>query len=188
MFGLYNGIFQINYLSENNEELAEAKNMSEKETVEEVEELPEEISEIESDEDIKADASLIKAIDSYRKIKELNKELTEKEQTELDKECEEIRTREIVERDEIHEPTELESDSKILMGPPTLTRFEKARIMGARALQLSLGAPPFIDIPESATTSLDIAMEELVQRIIPITIRRVNPNGDFQNIPLFNFK
>jgi len=74
------------------------------------------------------------------------------------------------------------------MGPPTLTRFEKARIMGARALQLSLGAPPFIDIPQSATTSLEIAMEELEDRVIPITIRRVNPNGDFQNIPLFNFK
>ena len=74
------------------------------------------------------------------------------------------------------------------MGPPTLTRFEKARIMGARALQLSLGAPPFIDIPKNATTSLQIAMEELDHRVIPITIRRVQPNGDFQNIPLFNFK
>ena len=88
----------------------------------------------------------------------------------------------------MHEVVELVSDNKILMGPPTLTRFEKARIMGARALQLSLGAPPFIDIPQNATTSLDIAMEELDQRVIPITIRRVNPNGDFQNIPLFNFK
>ena len=74
------------------------------------------------------------------------------------------------------------------MGPPIFTRFEKARIMGARALQLSLGAPTFIEIPENATTSLDIAMEELEQRLIPISIRRVLPNGDFQNIPLFEFK
>jgi DNA-directed RNA polymerase I, II, and III subunit RPABC2 len=74
------------------------------------------------------------------------------------------------------------------MGPPTLTRFEKARIMGARALQLSLGAPPFIDIPVSAVTSLDISMKELEERVIPITIRRVLPNGDYQNIPLFDFK
>ena len=87
-----------------------------------------------------------------------------------------------------HEIQELESDGKILMGPPTLTRFEKARIMGARALQLSLGAPAFIEITESAETSLDIAMEELEQRLIPISIRRVLPNGDFQNIPLFEFK
>jgi DNA-directed RNA polymerases I, II, and III subunit RPABC2 len=75
-----------------------------------------------------------------------------------------------------------------LMGPPTLTRFEKARIMGARALQLSLGAPPFIDIPENAITSLDISMIELQERVIPITIRRVLPNGDYQNIPLIDFK
>ena len=59
--------------------------------------------------------------------------------------------------------------------------------MGARALQLSLGAPPFVDIPKNATTSLQIAMEELEQRVIPISIRRVQPNGDFQNIPLSNF-
>ena len=187
MFGLYNGIFQIKYLPKikNNKEVDNADKVVGEEVVDE---LPEESPEVESDEDIKADASLVKAIDTYRKIKEIDKELTEKEQATLDEECEEIRSRPIVENDIVHEVVELVSDNKILMGPPTLTRFEKARIMGARALQLSLGAPPFIDIPENATTSLDIAMEELDQRVIPITIRRVNPNGDFQNIPLFNFK
>ena len=151
----------------------------------------EEISEVgknESDEDISEDSSLQKAIDHYRKIIENNKELTEKEMGELDRVCEGIRAREIIAKDHEHIPKELESDNKILMGPPTLTRFEKARIMGARALQLSLGAPPFVDIPKNATTSLQIAMEELDHRVIPITIRRVQPNGDFQNIPLFNFK
>ena len=98
-----------------------------------------------------------------------------------------IRGREIIMSDIDHEIQELQSDNKIIMGPPNLTRFEKARIMGARALQLSLGAPTFIDIPETAATSLDIAMEELDQRLIPISIRRVLPNGDFQNIPLFEF-
>ena len=151
----------------------------------------EEISELgknESDEEITEDSSLQKAIDNYRKIIENNKELTEKEMVELDRGGEGIRAREIIAKDHEHIPKELESDNKILMGPPTLTRFEKARIMGARALQLSLGAPPFVDIPKNATTSLQIAMEELDHRVIPITIRRVQPNGDFQNIPLFNFK
>ena len=106
----------------------------------------------------------------------------------LDKTCEVIRNREIITNDVEHIAKELEDDTKILMGPPTLTRFEKARIMGARALQLSLGAPPFVDVPKNATTSLQIAMEELENRIIPITIRRVQPNGDYQNIPLPNFK
>ena len=156
------------------------------------EEPPEPVSEepsiIEGDEDISADASLQKAIDNYRKIKEAHHELSESELSVLDKDCEVIRNREIIENDTPHTAEELVNDSKILMGPPGLTRFEKARIMGARALQLSLGAPTFIEIPESATTSLDIAMEELEQRLIPISIRRSLPNGDFQNIPLFEFK
>ncbi len=101
-----------------------------------------------------------------------------------------IDTREIIEIDPVHVPVEYETTSKgkIMIGPPTLTRFEKARILGARALQLSLGAPPFIQIPKEVATSLDLAYTELEKRVIPITIRRVLPNGDFQNIPidLFN--
>ena len=86
-----------------------------------------------------------------------------------------------------HKPVEITSDDGIITGPPTLTRFEKARIMGARALQLSLGAPIFIEIPKNATTSLEIAMEELKQRVIPIVIKRTLPNGDYQNIPIDQF-
>ncbi len=133
--------------------------------------------------------SLSGAISAYRKIKEGKKELTEKELSNLDKECKIIENRETIEIDPVHEPVEIElpDKGKIAMGPPTLTRFEKARIMGARALQLSMGAPPFIEIPASAKMSLDIAMEELEQRIIPIVIRRRLPNGDFQNIPISFF-
>src|SRR5579872_3180389 len=97
-----------------------------------------------------------------------------------------IDAREIIEIDPIHEVIEYETTTKgkIMIGPPTLTRFEKARILGARALQLSLGAPPFIPIPKDVATSLDLAYAELEKRVIPITIRRVLPNGDFQNIPI----
>jgi len=144
--------------------------------------------EIDPDAEVSIHATMEKAIDNYRKIKEGKEELTEKELETLEKECETIRQREIIDVDNKHEAIELNADGKILMGPPTLTRFEKARIMGARSLQLSLGAPPFIDIPASAMTSLDISMKELEERVIPITIRRVLPNGDYQNIPLFDFK
>ena len=150
-------------------------------------EINEPYEEPELDVEVSVDASLEKAIETYRKLREQKGPLTEQELAKLDKECDVIRGREIIMSDVDHEIQELQSDSKILMGPPNLTRFEKARIMGARALQLSLGAPPFIDIPETAATSLDIAMEELDQRLIPISIRRVLPNGDFQNIPLFEF-
>ena len=157
------------------------------ESKEEPLEINESYEEPELDVEVSVDASLEKAIETYRKLREQKSPLTEQELAKLDKECDVIRGREIIMSDVDHEIQELQSDNKILMGPPNLTRFEKARIMGARALQLSLGAPPFIDIPETAATSLDIAMEELDQRLIPISIRRVLPNGDFQNIPLFEF-
>ena len=142
----------------------------------------------ETDTNVTIDTSLEKAIEVYRKLCEQDGPLSDAQLSDLEKKCEQIRDREIIISDIEHEVQELEADGKILMGPPILTRFEKARIMGARALQLSLGAPAFIEIPESAATSLDIAMEELEQRLIPISIRRSLPNGDFQNIPLFEFK
>jgi DNA-directed RNA polymerase I, II, and III subunit RPABC2 len=134
---------------------------------------------------------LDKALAAYRKMTEGGKDaepLTEQQESALEKRLTEIEKREVVETIQEHDPIEHPCEKgKITIGPPTLTRFEKARIMGARALQLSLGAPPFIPIPKSARISLDIAMEELEQRVIPITIRRVLPNGDFQNIPIDYF-
>ncbi len=136
------------------------------------------------------DNSVDDAITLYRKVREgKNKDLTEKEIADIDKECEIIRNRQVITKDLQHEPVEITNkDGLIITGPPILTRFEKARIMGARALQLSLGAPIFIEIPKNATTSLEIAMEELKQRIIPIIIRRLLPNGDYQNIPIDKFE
>ena len=136
------------------------------------------------------DGSVEKAIEQYRKIREMSDvELTEKELAQIDKECEIIKNRDIITQDTEHKPVEIVSDDgKVITGPPTLTRFEKARIMGARALQLSLGAPVFIEIPKNATTSLEIAMEELNQRVIPIVIRRTLPNSDYQNIPISKFE
>jgi len=151
-----------------------------------------ESAEIEVDEsNLEVNAGLDKALATYRKLTEGGKDaepLTEQQEAALEKRLAEIENREIVGTVEEHEPIEIPCEKgKITIGPPTLTRFEKARIMGARALQLSLGAPPFIPIPKTARISLDIAMEELEQRVIPITIRRVLPNGDYQNIPIDYF-
>ena len=198
MFGLYIGIFQLIYLSEPEEtpnvveEKEEPAPLVAEAKLEEI--ITPETEEIDPDAEISVHATMEKAIDNYRKIKETKYEIDSTgkkstiELTDKEMECEIIRQRAIIDIDEKHEAVELSVDGKILMGPPTLTRFEKARIMGARALQLSLGAPPFIDIPVSAVTSLDISMKELEERVIPITIRRVLPNGDYQNIPLFDFK
>ncbi|WP_054841228.1 DNA-directed RNA polymerase subunit K [Thermococcus peptonophilus] len=53
------------------------------------------------------------------------------------------------------------------------TRFEKARIIGARALQIAMGAPPvLIDVPEGITPPLQAALLEFEKGVIPITVIR----------------
>jgi len=52
------------------------------------------------------------------------------------------------------------------------TRFEKARIIGARALQISFGAPVLVDYPADVLDPIDIAMLEFEKDIIPITVSR----------------
>ncbi len=151
-----------------------------------------ESAETEADsETTKENAGLTKALDTYRKLFEKKgaDPLTEKELENLQKRIDVIEAREVIQTIIEHDPVEIPCENeKITIGPPTLTKYEKARIMGSRALQLSLGAPPFIPIPKTARISLDISMEELKQRVIPITIRRVLPNGDYQNIPIGYFE
>ena len=72
----------------------------------------------------------------------------------------------------------------IMIGPRKLTRFEKARVVGARALQIALGAPVLIDVQPGSRSPIDIATEELEAGALPISIRRTLPDGTSQNIPL----
>ncbi len=50
------------------------------------------------------------------------------------------------------------------------TRFEKARIIGARALQLAYGAPPLIKVPEGVSDPLSLAEIEFSEDAIPIIV------------------
>ena len=52
------------------------------------------------------------------------------------------------------------------------TKYEKARIIGARALQLAYGAPPLIKVPAGMINPIDLAEMEFDKDIIPITIIR----------------
>jgi DNA-directed RNA polymerase subunit K len=52
------------------------------------------------------------------------------------------------------------------------TRFERARIIGARALQISMGAPLLVDVPVGMVDPIDIADLEFGKRLIPITVKR----------------
>ena len=75
-------------------------------------------------------------------------------------------------------------DQQILIGPKRITRFEKARITGARALQISFGAPVMIKVDVKSRSSISIAIEELETKSLPISIRRILPNGLYQDVPL----
>jgi DNA-directed RNA polymerase subunit K len=52
------------------------------------------------------------------------------------------------------------------------TRFERARITGARALQIAMGAPILIDVPKGIVDPIEIATLEFQRGVIPITVKR----------------
>lgn len=78
----------------------------------------------------------------------------------------------------------VEEGFDIKIGPPKLTRFEKARIIGARSLQLAMGAPFFVPLDETTKDPIVLAMVELASEALPLSIRRSLPNGTFQDIPI----
>jgi DNA-directed RNA polymerase I, II, and III subunit RPABC2 len=75
---------------------------------------------------------------------------------------------------------------EILIGPRKLTRFERARIIGARSLQISLGAPILVELPSDMSDPIDISLEELKGKILPMTLRRTLPDKTHQDIALLN--
>ena len=57
------------------------------------------------------------------------------------------------------------------------TKYEKARMIGSRAIQLSMGAPFLVKLsPEELTKMrydpLEIALLEYEQGVLPITVKR----------------
>lgn len=63
---------------------------------------------------------------------------------------------------------------------PFLTNFEKTKIIGLRANQISRGSVPFISVPKHITDVRDIARLELEQKRLPYLIKRPLPNGTFE--------
>ncbi|MFH1821284.1 MAG: DNA-directed RNA polymerase subunit K [Methanobacteriota archaeon] len=62
------------------------------------------------------------------------------------------------------------------------TRYEKARIVGARALQIEMGAPVLVELPENLVDPIEIAMYEYGEDAIPITVVRRLP-GESRSPP-----
>lgn len=63
---------------------------------------------------------------------------------------------------------------------PFLTNFERTKIIGLRANQISRGSAPFIAVPKHITDVREIARLELEQKRIPFIIKRPLPNGSFE--------
>jgi len=63
-----------------------------------------------------------------------------------------------------------------------LTRFERARVLSARALQLALGAPPLIDVPEGVVDPYFVAKKELEAGVLPFVVIREYPDGRIERI------
>uniref|UniRef100_A0A069DVX3 DNA-directed RNA polymerases I, II, and III subunit RPABC2 n=1 Tax=Panstrongylus megistus TaxID=65343 RepID=A0A069DVX3_9HEMI len=61
-----------------------------------------------------------------------------------------------------------------------MTKYERARVLGTRALQIAMCAPVMVELA-GETDPLQIAMKELKQRKIPIIIRRYLPDNSFED-------
>ena len=87
--------------------------------------------------------------------------------------------------DESKIQSEEEDDFVITILPKHLTRFERSRIIGAIALQISMGAPILIELEEGIKVDpIEVAKRELEAGVLPLTIRRTKPDGEYQDIPL----
>jgi len=72
----------------------------------------------------------------------------------------------------------------VAIGPKWLTKYERARIIGARALQIAMGAPIMIDIKMAPKGRYSFAEQELRSGALPMTVRRHLPTGEFIDVPL----
>ncbi|KAG1662893.1 DNA-directed RNA polymerases I, II, and III subunit RPABC2 [Nymphon striatum] len=63
---------------------------------------------------------------------------------------------------------------------PYMTKYERARVLGTRALQIAMCAPVMVEL-EGEIDPLQIATKELKARKIPIIIRRYLPDGSYED-------
>ena len=61
-----------------------------------------------------------------------------------------------------------------------MTKYEKARLLGTRALQISMNAPLMVEL-SGESDPLEIAMKELRERKLPLMIRRYLPDGCYED-------
>jgi DNA-directed RNA polymerase subunit K/omega len=63
---------------------------------------------------------------------------------------------------------------------PVLTKYERTRVLGQRAIMIENGARVFVDVPPNIIDSAIIAQMELDAKKIPFIIKRPLPNHGFE--------
>eukprot|EP00922_Rhytidocystis_sp_ex-Travisia-forbesii_P009324 GHVS01013589.1.p2 GENE.GHVS01013589.1~~GHVS01013589.1.p2 ORF type:complete len:135 (+),score=34.46 GHVS01013589.1:1451-1855(+) len=84
------------------------------------------------------------------------------------------------EEEEGRDPEQKKASEGPRVTSPYMTKFEKARIIGTRALQISMNAPVTIPL-DGEIDPLIIAEKELHQKSIPFTVRRYLPDGSYED-------
>ena len=74
-------------------------------------------------------------------------------------------------------------ENAVKITTPYMTKYERARVLGTRALQIAMCAPVMVEL-DGETDPLQIAMKELKARKIPIIIRRFLPDGSYEDWPI----
>ncbi|WVQ84517.1 hypothetical protein IAT38_006671 [Cryptococcus sp. DSM 104549] len=70
--------------------------------------------------------------------------------------------------------------NEVRVTTPYMTKYERARVLGTRALQISMNAPVLIPV-EGDSDPLEIALKELAAKKIPLVIRRYLPDNSFED-------
>ncbi|CAG9329464.1 unnamed protein product [Blepharisma stoltei] len=86
---------------------------------------------------------------------------------------------------EINEDTTLAKaipETKVIRYTPSyLSKYEKTRVLGARASQISQNAPIFVQLDPNETDPLEIAYKELINKKLPFIVRRYLPDGSYED-------
>ena len=88
---------------------------------------------------------------------------------------------EYIEEEVSEEDTDETSSRKERITTPYMTKYERARILGTRAMQISRNAPVMVELEPSETDPLVIAEKELREKKIPFIIRRYLPDGSYED-------
>ncbi len=133
--------------------------------------------------------ALVEAVSEAAEAGEKAKKTKRKKATEIEPQRVELPPATEIAPDE--QPKSLDTGydkEKVEMGIGTglkwLSKYEKARVIGARALQISMGAPVLIDMSTAPKGLFALAEAELSAGVLPMTVRRTLPTGEHFDIPL----